>query len=420
MPRRPIVLFLILFSIAGCMGDNGGDPAVAGQKVYRHSMDQAPVSVDPAQAATIYTNFIVLNVYDTLYSYKYLARPYTLQPNLATALPEVSDDGLVYTIKIKPGVYFTDDPAFPGNKGREVQAADFVYSMQRHFDSGVISQGAWVWQGRIEGLDDWKAAGSDYSKVIPGLRALDSHTIQITLTRPYPQLVHTLTMGFSVLVPREAVEHYGREFSIRPVGSGPFRMQRFDTARATLVRNPGFRSEPVSLADMGFDPKLHAGLGLEALEGRSAPFVDRVDVDFITEDAARWNSFSKGNEIQFAKIPTEQFDTVLSTKTPPTLKEELVDQYNMLDLVAPEVIFNNFNMNFEEFGYHPDPEQAERNKALRCAVIKAFDWNQRNERFYNGIARVFPGIIPPAVPEFDAGMSRDSVERDVAGAKKLL
>ncbi|NNF67843.1 MAG: hypothetical protein HKM98_10080, partial [Gammaproteobacteria bacterium] len=406
--------------VSACGGEGGRDPAVAGQKVYRHSMDQAPVSVDPAQAATVYTNFIVLNVYDTLYSYKYLARPYELDTNLAAAMPEISDDGLVYTISIKPGVYFIDDPAFADGVGREVVAADFVYSMQRHFDPKFLSQGAWVWQGRIAGLNEWKEAGSDYTQEIPGLRALDAHTIQITLTRPYPQLVHTLTMGFSAIVPREAVEHYGREFSIRPVGSGPFSLRRFNTARAALVRNPDFRSEPVDLAAAGFDATLHAGLGLEQIDGRSPPFVERVDVDFVTEDAARWNSFSKGNEIQYAKIPTEQFDTVLSTTMPPTLKAELENQYNMLDIVAPEVIFNTFNMDFEEFGYHPDPQQNARNKALRCAVIKAFDWNQRSERFYNSIASIYPGIIPPAVPEFDDGMARDSVIRDVAGAKKLL
>ncbi|MDH3588527.1 MAG: ABC transporter substrate-binding protein [Gammaproteobacteria bacterium] len=416
-----IVLAAASIVLAGC-GDGGGsrDPAATTQKIYRHSMDQAPNKIDPTQAATVYSNFVILNVYDTLYAYKYLARPYTLKTNLATDLPKVSDDGLTYTISIKPGVHFTDDPSFPDGRGREVVAEDFVYSIKRHFDPASLSQGAWVWQGRIAGLDAWKEAGSDYDAEISGLRALDRHTIQITLTRPYPQLVHTLTMGFAALVPREAVEHYGPEFATRPVGSGPFQMKQFDTARAVLIKNPRFRAEPVDLAAEGYDPALHDGLGLEAIEGRSPPFVDRVDVNFVTEDAARWNSFSKGSEIQFAKIPSEQFDAVLSSKTPPTLKPELISRYNMLDLVAPEVIFNTFNMDFEEFGYHPDPAQAERNKALRCAVIKAFDWNQRDERFYNGIAKIFPGIIPPAVPEFDGEMPRDSVTRDVAGARKLL
>lgn len=414
---------LVLATLAACGG--GGDDGTANgdsgaQKIYRHSLDQAPTSLDPIQAATVYSNFVILNAYDTLYSYRYLARPYELKPNLAAGMPEISADGLVYTIRIKPGVHFIDDESFVDGIGREVKASDFVYSIKRHFDPASRSQGAWVWDGRIEGMEQWKEAGSDYDQPVSGLIAVDDYTVQVRLVRPFPQFVHTLTMGFSALIPREAVEHYGREFAIRPVGSGPFKVERFDTARAVLIANPKFRSEPVVLADEGFDPVLHQRLGLETLEGRSPPFVDRINIDFIAEDAARWNSFSKGSEIQFAKIPTEQFDTVLATKAPPTLRPELKSRYHMLDLVAPEVIYLNFNMDFEEFGYNEDPERERRNQALRCAVRKAFNWQQRNERFYNGIAKVYPGIIPPAVPEYDPALSTESIEHDIDGAKALL
>ena len=406
--------------IAGCGDGSRTSGDAAGQTVYKHSLDAAPTTLDPARAATTSSNFIVLNAYDTLYAYKYLARPYELKSNLAAALPEVSADGQTYTIRLKPGVHFIDDEAFAGGTGREVVARDFVYSIQRHFDPKTRARGAWLWRGRIEGLDDWKQAGSDYDAPVPGLEALDDHTLQVSLTRPYPQFVHTLAMGFAALVPREAVEYYGAELGIHPVGSGPFRVERFDSTRAVMTPNPRFRAEPVSLAAEGFAPELHAGFGLEAIEGRAPPFVDRIEVHFVAEGAARWNSFTKGNEIQSAKIPAGQFDTVLSTKTPPVLKTQLEPKYHMLASVEPGVIIHNFNMDFEEFGYNPNPQRNERNKALRCAMRKAFDWSARNEHFRNGIAAVYPGIIPPAVPEFDPELSRDSVTRDIEGAKTLL
>src|SRR5690606_19398998 len=168
--------------LAGC---GGSDPA-AGLKVYRHSENGSPTNVDPIQAATGYSNIVVLNAYDTLYRYKYLARPYELVPNLAADLPEISDDGLTYTITLKQGAEFIDDPAFPDGRGREVVAEDVVYSLKRHFDPSNISQGAWLWEGRIEGLDDWAADGADYDMEVAGLKALDSHTLEIRLTRPYP------------------------------------------------------------------------------------------------------------------------------------------------------------------------------------------------------------------------------------------
>ena len=174
-------------------------------KVFKFSDNGAPNTFDPVQSGTTYSNEIVTAVYDTLYEYKYLKRPYELEPNLADGMPTVSNHGLTYTIKIKQGVHFIDDDAFKNGKGREVTAQDFVYSIKRHYDPKNRSQGAWVWAGKIAGMSDWKKAGSDYSQPVKGLKALDDHTIQITLTEPFPQLMYTLAMGYSAVVPHEAV-----------------------------------------------------------------------------------------------------------------------------------------------------------------------------------------------------------------------
>ena len=77
-------------------------------------------------------------------------------------------------------------------------------------------------------------------------------------------------------------------------------------------------------------------------------------------------------------------------------------------------------MDFPTLGYNEDPEREQRNKALRCAIIKGFDWSRRNESFYFGLGEVFPGVITPTVPEFDPELSDESVTLDIDGAKKLL
>jgi oligopeptide transport system substrate-binding protein len=430
MLRSPVTfaLFgLIITAVVGC-GGNGSGPRLSssengelsGLKVYRHSMGQAPTSIDPAQSANVYANYVVLNAYDTLFTYKYLARPYVLKPNLAAALPGISPDKLTYTIRIKEGVRFIDDPAFPGGVGREVVAEDFIYSIKRHFDPSNRPQGAWLWQGRIEGLDEWKAAGSDYAKEIPGFRALDRYTIRIQLTRPYPQLLDTFAQGYSGVVPHEAVARYGKELAINPVGSGPFKVVSYDSARIVFERNPNFREEPVNLREEGYDPVEHARFGLELIDGRPPPFLDRLEIHFIKESSARWSSFTKGNEIQFSGLPNEQVDLVLASKDPVTLRPEYADRFFMNTGLETGFVYSAFNMDFPEFGYHPDPEQERRNKALRCAVIKSVDWDARNESFYMGLAKIFPGIIVPVVPEFDPELPHDSIMRDVEGAKRLL
>jgi ABC-type transport system substrate-binding protein len=422
---KSLALCLIV-AAATLMVGCGPEPAVRqpsaapGLKTYRHAMDQAPTSLDPTQAANVYANHVVVNAYDTLYAYKYLARPYQLKPNLAADVPAVSADGLLYTIRIKQGVRFIDDPCFPDGQGREVVAEDLVYSIKRQFDPKNQPQGAWLWQGRIAGLDEWKADGADYDRPVPGLRAVDRYTIEIRLTRPYPQLADTFAQGYSAIVPREAAEKYGKALGVHPVGSGPFRLVSYDSSRVVMERNPHYRQEPVDLRAEGYDPATQAHTGIEAIDGRSPPFVDRLEIDFITESSAAWASFTKGNEVQFGSPPIEQVDRVLASKNPVRLRPEYADRFQVYAGLEGGFVFTAFNMDFPEFGYHPDPERNRRNKALRCAIIKAYDWEARNQSWYFGLATYFPGIIVPLSPEYDPELSRASVTLDIAGARQLL
>jgi ABC-type transport system substrate-binding protein len=419
MLKIKILLILLVPLMAGGCGQPPATGDVSPAKIYRHAMDGAPGSLDPAQAASIYANFVVINIYDTLYRYKYLARPYQLQPNLAAAMPEISEDGLEVTIRLRQGVHFINDAAFEGGTGREIKAHDFVYSIKRHFDPVTRAQGAWLWQQRIEGLDQWKAEGSDYDREVSGLRALDDYTVQIRLTRPFPQLIHTLTQGYAAIVPREAVEKYGQMFASHPVGSGPFMLTKRDSVRVVMAKNPDYRKEPFDLDEEGFDPATHEGANLQKLQGKTPPFIDQLEIEFITEGAARWNAFSAG-EVDFIKVPVSQFDSILSQREPPRLKPPLTEKYHFEASPESGFIYTNFNMADERIGYHPDPGQDRRNQALRCAMVKAFDWTKSNETFFYKIGRVFPGVLTPAVPEYDAAGDISYIQRDLEGARQLL
>ncbi len=412
-----IVFTIVAATLAGC-GNQASAPATTGS-VYRHSIDGAPSTLDPAQAATIYSNVVVVNVFDTLYRYKYLARPYELAPNLATGFPDVSDDGLSYTFRIRSDARFSDDPAFPDGAGRRVTVHDLIYSLKRHFDPSQRSQGAWLWSGRIRGLDAWGENGADYAQPVEGLEAIDDHTLQITLTEPYPQLVYTLATGFSALVPREAVEHYGREFGVKPIGSGPYELASFDNTLARLERNPNFRREPLDLAAEGFDATAHGGLGLERLDGGVYPFTDRLEIHFIEENAARWSAFSSG-EVDNVMVPNEQVESVLSNHDPIEFQPEINARYHSHAGLEAGFVYAGFDMADERFGRHPDPQRDAANRALRCAIRNAFDWQARNDTFYYGIGEIFPGVIPPVVPEFNPDRSRQSVQYDLAKGKALL
>src|SRR3982751_872511 len=100
------------------------DPA----KVIRHVFPAAETGFDPAAVQDLYSATIEQMLFETLLTYDYLARPAKLVPLTAEALPEVSDGGKTYTVRIRKGIYFIDDPVFKG-KRRELTSADYAYAL---------------------------------------------------------------------------------------------------------------------------------------------------------------------------------------------------------------------------------------------------------------------------------------------------
>jgi len=149
-----------------------------------------------------------------------LARPTRLFPNTAAGLPQISDDGLTWTVRVKPGIYFTDDPAFRG-KPRELVAQDYVYSFKRLLDPNLRPGGSLLLTQTLAGargaVDAARKPGVrfDYDAPIEGVRASDRYTLQFRLTQPnYPVMEQNLTAALAVA--REVVEAAGRDIGTRP------------------------------------------------------------------------------------------------------------------------------------------------------------------------------------------------------------
>ena len=100
-------------------------------------------------------------------------------------MPEVTENGRVYTYRIRKGIHFTPDPAFKGAK-RELTAQDFIYSFMRFVDPKIRSPYAFLVEGKIEGLDALAAKAKetgkfDYDAKIPGMEAVDRYTLRFRL-----------------------------------------------------------------------------------------------------------------------------------------------------------------------------------------------------------------------------------------------
>ena len=136
MTRLRLLCAVVLLGAAGIATQVAAqaDP----NKVLRVAFPVAETGFDPQASNDLYSNHVNRAIFDTAFSYDYLARPFRLVPNTAVALPQISADGRVWTFRIKPGIYFNDDPAFKGQK-RELTAADYVFSWKRIIDPKVRS-----------------------------------------------------------------------------------------------------------------------------------------------------------------------------------------------------------------------------------------------------------------------------------------
>lgn len=405
---------VMVFAFAACTTKN--KEAAPDQRVLHLSQIQKLKGMDPAFTSDLYSSTEVNRVYEGLFQYHYLKRPYELEPLLAAAMPEVSKDNLTFKIKIRRGVFFHDDPAFPEGKGREVEAKDFVFSLMRLADPKVQSTGWWTLEDRIVGLDEWRAEAlksgtSDYAKEIAGLKALDAETLEIKLRKPYPQLLNVLAMPYGAVVAREAVEKYGPEFINKAVGTGPFLLEEFRPSEmVSYVRNPKYREVTYPTeGEAGDDTR-----GLLADAGKKLPLVDRIEVRVIVESQPRWMHFLKG-ELDIISVPKDNFKDALTPDV--KLSEEFTNKgVKLIRVPGMDFTYTAFNLESEVVPQFND-------KRIRRAISLALasDINRLIEIFFNGLGVSAQTPVPPGISGYMKEYQNPYKRTDaLAEAKRLL
>lgn len=372
--------------------------------------------VDPVNASDLYSGLVVGHLYDTLFEYDYLKRPYTAVPNLTEAPPKISKDGLVYTFRLKSGVLFQDDPCFKATngKGREMVAEDVIYSWKRLADTSTQTDGFWIFDGRIKGFTAWrdemvKAGKVDYTKPVPGLKALDAHTLEVTLEKPFPQFVFVLTMPYSSVVPHEAVEFYGPDFKSKSVGTGPYRLVKLNrNSEVIMEKNPTYRKEVYPSEGMPGDKEK----GLLDDAGKTLPLNDGVIIKIFVEDQPRWLNFMKG-ELDYVNIPKDNYDSAMNGKE---LKPEFAKKSISLQIAAQlDSVYQTWNLEDPVWG-----QKNPKGKLLRKAACYAIDSQEFIEKFYNGRAISSQGPVPPEVVGYDPNLKNPCKDFSIEKAKELL
>ncbi len=393
--------------------------ANAQPKVLRYAFPAAETGFDPAQISDLYSRTVVAHIFDGLYKYDYLARPYKVVPNVAAALPEVGDDFKTWTVRIKPGIVFADDPAFKG-KARELVAEDFVYSFKRFFDPinkspahaafkelGVLGIDAL----REQALSSKK--GFDYDRPIAGLRAIDRYTLQFKLAKPRPRLLFALAEGnVFAAVAREVVEAYGDRTMAHPVGSGPFRLTEWRrSSRIVLERNPNFRELFYDAQPNADDAEGHAMLA--RFKGRRLPMLDRVEVAIIDENQPRWLSFLNEEFDLSSSVPLEFANSAAPNgRLAPNLQRRGIQMSRVLN---PDRTLYYFNMEDPLVGGHSAAKVA-----LRRAISLASDVGREIEIVRRGQAIPAQSIVAPGNWGYDPDYKTENSDFDLPRAKALL
>ena len=209
------------------------DPnAVAGGSITVTYKDDV-ATLDPAIGYDWQNWSMIKSLFDGLMDY--VPGTTTLRMGLAESYA-LSEDGLTYTFKLRPGVKF--------HNGREMTAEDVKYSLDRVTNPATLSPGA----GFFASIAGFDAVGEGNG--LSGVTVVDPLTVQITLSRPDATFLHVMALNFASVVPREAVEAAGDDFGKQPVGTGAFSLAEWTLGqRLVFAKNADYWREGVPYLD---------------------------------------------------------------------------------------------------------------------------------------------------------------------------
>jgi ABC-type transport system substrate-binding protein len=399
-------------------------PADGGRKVLRVAFRSAETSFDPARISDLYSRVVTGHIFEGLYSYDFLARPVKVVPALAEGMPEVSADFRVWTIALKRGVVFADDPVFKGQK-RELTAADVIYGIKRLVDpankspaaTGVLEEGfVGLAEVRKAAIDGRKAF--DYDAPVAGMQALDRYTLRFTLREPRPRLLTSALTGGSIsgAQAREVVEHYGAAIGERPVGTGPFRLKQWvRSSKIVLERNPNYRERTYDAQPAADDVEGQAFVA--RFKGRRLPMVDEVQVSIIEESQPMWLSFVNaeidGLVSQAGQLPPEFIGIAAPNgKLAPHLARRGI---RLIRTVLADTAMIYFNMDDPVVGGYTAEKVA-----LRRAISLSYDIDREIRLVRRNQAIPAQSPMVPYTSGYDPAFKSPSSDYDPARARALL
>ncbi|MNU14691.1 Glutathione-binding protein GsiB precursor [compost metagenome] len=374
MLRNSIVcLLLCLAFLSSCT-----QKAKERKMVFRYNQAGGLETLDPAFAKNLSIMWGVHFIFNTLTE---VDKDLKVTPSLAKTW-EISEDGLHYTFHIRRDVYFQDNEAFPGGKGRRMTAYDIQYSFDRLIDPLTASSGAWIFNDRVRSKQPFEA--------------INDSTFLIHLNQPFRPLPEILSMPYCSVVPHEVVRKWGKDFRNHPCGTGPFRFQYWDEGNTLVLhKHPGYWEQDSS--------------------GQKLPYLDAVQVSFNDTKATEFLLFLQ-KKLDFVNGLDGSFKDLVLTKKG-TLKPDFQDKIRLKKLVY---------LNTEYLGILIDKDNTKLkgtpllHPKVRLAINYAIDRNKIVTYFRNGVGiPATTGFIPKGMPGTEKRLA-NPYEYNPAKALQLL
>jgi ABC-type transport system substrate-binding protein len=355
--RQILSLLLTTVAICGCKPAMHELPRQGGV-LLNPPLDLPLNGYDPAVVSHISDDVLAQQLFDGLLQYR--PKTFELGPALAKQW-RTPDGGKTWVFHLRDNAFFNDDACFAHGRGRLVTAEDVKYSLER-----IISwrEDEYTWRvlSDIVGADDFRRGRSTAAR---GIRVLGPRKLEIELSKPSRQFLHRLASARGYVVPREAVDLYGKRFRVHPVGSGPFRFVRVDLQRQEihLVRNAKYWETDSQGNRLPYVAEIRC-FGRTSDDGVSVPSVDGRIISCIPAWTEDWQARIDAYNRAHPQNPLRIFETPIAS-----------------------TIFYSFRMDAET--------PYARNKLLRQAIAFALDIGPASI----GAGEVIPAksLVPPGL-----------------------
>lgn len=366
--------------------------------IFRYNESQGIENLDPVMCSNYPSGWPLQQMLEGLLEY---TQAMNLEDNLASS-HSVSSDGLIYTFSIRRNVYFHDNVCFPDGKGRLLKAGDFKYCFERVCDPRTKTRGAWLFRDRVKGALEYinsikekypQDASHNNVNEISGIQAPNDTTLVITLVKPFAPFLSILTMAYSFVYPKEAVEYYKDNFGYNPVGTGPFKFVKWDVDRELeMAKNDNYWEKNKA--------------------GKTAVYIDGIKVSFIKSSETAFLDFQQGKFDYYDPSPE-----VLSQITDDNGK--LKPEYDFELVKQPWLNTVYLGVQLDKNVPGGKSNVLSDNKKLRQAIGYAVD----REKIIRYVlkSRGTPGVngpIPPGMPGYDKDLKGYSFDKEKA--KQLL